>query len=92
MYKRLNKDENFSNDYYTWIIAYCPDTNSFFATSQRYFFWEYDNEFPCESDAIEYFKTHLNEFRKIRNEILTSTGGWSVNSDLYLENTKESFR
>lgn len=29
MYKKLNKDENFSKPYSTWIIAYCLDTNSF---------------------------------------------------------------
>lgn len=92
MYKRLNKDEDFSNNYDTWIIAYCLDTNSFFITDQRHFFWEYDNEFPCESDAIKYFKTHLNEFWKIRNKMLNSTCGWSINSDLYLENTQESFK
>ena len=92
MYKELSKDEDFSKSYSTWVIAYCVDINSFFVTNQRHFFWEYDNEFSCESDAIEYFKTHLDEFRKIRNEILTSTGGWSVNSDLYLENTQESFK
>ena len=92
MYKELNKDENFSKSYSTWIIAYCLDTNSFFVTNQRHFFWEYDNEFSCENDAINYFKTHLDEFWKIRNGILNSTGGWNTNSDLYLENLRESFR
>ena len=92
MYKLLNKDEDFSKTYPTWIIAYCVDTNSFFITDQRNFFWEYNTEFPCEGDAISYFKTHLYKFLKIRNEILNSTGGWSAKSDLYLENTRESFK
>ena len=92
MYKKLSKDEDFSKSYPTWVIAYWVDTNSFFVTNQRYFFWEYDNEFFCESDAISYFKTHLDEFKKIRNEILNSTGGWKISSDLYLENTRESFK
>ena len=92
MYKKLSKDEEFSKTYPTWIIAYCLDTNSFFATNQRHFFWEYDNEFLCENDAISYFKTHLDEFWKIRNEILNLTGGWNTNSDLYLETTTESFK
>ena len=92
MYKGLSKEEDFSKSYPTWIIAYCLDSNSFFATDQRYFFWKYNNEFSCESDAIIFFKTHLDEFRKIRNEILNSTGGWNTNSDLYLENTRESFK
>lgn len=92
MYKKLGKDEEFSKTYPTWIIAYCLDTNSFFATNQRHFYWEYDNEFSRENDAISYFKTHLGEFWKIRNEILNLTGGWNTNSDLYLENTRESFK
>ena len=71
MYKKLNKDENFSKPYSTWIIAYCLDTNSFFATNQRHFFWEYENEFSGENDAISYFKTHLDEFWEIRNGILS---------------------
>ena len=92
MYKELNKDENFSKSYSTWIIAYCLDTNSFFATNKRNFFWEHEKEFLCENDAISYFKTHLVEFLEIRNWILSSTGGWNTNSDLYLENTRESFK
>ena len=68
MYKELSKEEDFSKSYPTWIIAYCLDANSFFATDQRCFFWEHNNEFSCESDAIIFFKTHLDEFRKIRNE------------------------
>lgn len=92
MYKELCKNEDFSKSYPTWIIAYCLDTNFFFVTDQRNFFWQYNDEFSCERDAINYFKTHLDEFRKIRNEILDSTGGWNTNSDLYLENTRESFK
>ena len=91
MYRSLG-DDNFSDAFPTWIIAYCLDTDFFFVTNQRYFFWEYDNEFLCENDAISYFKTHLHKFWKIRNEILNSAGGWNTNSDLYLENTKESFK
>ena len=92
MYSELSRNENFSKSYSTWIIAYCPDTNSFFVTNQRYFFWEYDNEFSCENDAISYFKTHLDEFGEMRNEILNSTGGWNKNSNLSLDNTRESFK
>lgn len=37
MYKELNKDENFSKPYPTWIIAYCLDTNSFFCNKSETF-------------------------------------------------------
>lgn len=92
MYKELRKSEDFSKSYSTWIIAYCLDTNSFFVTNQRHFFWEYEGEFQRENDAVIYFKTHLDEFFKTRNEVLSKTGGWNVNSDLYLENTREKFK
>lgn len=91
MYRELKGNENFSDKYPTWIIAYCLDTDSFFATNQRHFFWEYDDEFQCENDAINYFRNHLNEFRNARKEILNNCGGWSIDKDLFLENTKESF-
>lgn len=91
MYRELKGNENFSDKYTTWIIAYCLDTDSFFATNQRHFFWEYDDEFQCENDAINYFRNHLNEFRNARKEILSNCGGWSIDKDLFLENTKESF-
>ena len=92
MYKKLCKDEEFSKTYPTWIIAYCLESNSFFATNERYFFWEHEREFECENDAVNYFREHLEEFHEIRNEILSSTGGWSKNSDLFFENTRERFK
>ena len=69
MYQELKGDENFSDKYATWVIAYCLDTDSFFVTNQRHFFWEYNDEFQCENDAVNYFRNHLNEFRNARKEI-----------------------
>ncbi len=37
MYQELKGDENFSDKYTTWVIAYCLDTDSFFVTNQRHF-------------------------------------------------------
>ena len=92
MYKELDKNETFSDTYATWIIAYCLDTDSFFATNQRHFFWEYNDEFQCENDAVNYFRNHTKEFWNARKEILNHSGGWRVDRDLFLENTKERFR
>lgn len=91
MYRELKDNEKFSDKYTTWIIAYCLDTDSFFATNQRHFFWEYNDEFQCENDAVNYFRNHLDEFRNARKEILSHCGGWSIDKDLFLENTKERF-
>ena len=38
MYQELKGNENFSDKYAMWIITYCLDTDSFFATNQRHFF------------------------------------------------------
>lgn len=92
MYKALKSGENYSDIHSTWIIAFCPDTNSFFVTNQRHFYWEYYDEFPCENDAIKYFRNHIKEFQNERKRILEETGGWSVTSELFLENTGESFK
>ena len=92
MYKELDKNEAFSDTYATWIIAYCPDTDSFFSTNQRHFYWEYNDEFQCENDAINYFRNHTKEFWDVRKEILRHTGGWSIERERLLEKTKERFR
>ena len=90
MYRSLG-DGNFSDALPTWIIAYCLDTDCFFVTNQRYFFWEYNTEFQSEYAAVDFFKSHLNVFRNKRKEILSCRCGWDVNAGLFLGNTKERF-
>lgn len=81
--------EKFSTEYPTWIIGYCIDTDSFFCTNQRCFFWEYDKEFESEQEAIQYFKNHVYEFVVVRNEIAETCGGIRKDGMIFLENTKE---
>lgn len=87
MYKEVKG--NFSKEYPTWIIAYCIDTDSFFCTNQRCFWWEYDDEFQCENNAISYFRNHYDKFKKIRKEFAEQCGGISKDGCVFLENTKE---
>jgi hypothetical protein len=83
--KVMKSDEYYSKTYPTWIIAYCPDINAFFTTNQRHFFWEFSVEFQCEDEAVNYFKTHINEFYDHRKEILKDVkGGWRNDSELCL--------
>lgn len=91
MYKELKKNESFSDTFSTWIIAYCLDTDSFFCTNQRFFWWEYDKEFETEDLAIQYFTTHISEFRKIRNEFADKYGGIRKDDFLFLYNTREKW-
>lgn len=53
--------------YPTWIIAFCPDTNSFFVTNERYFFWESEEEFDSEEAGINYFENHIQRFLTVAN-------------------------
>lgn len=54
--------EPFDKKYVTWIIAYCPDNNSWFTTNERGFYYEHPDEFQCENDAITYFEQNVGEF------------------------------
>lgn len=55
-YEELSKDMDFSTEFDTYILAFCPDTDSWFATNKRFFYYEYPKEFPNEEAAIEFFK------------------------------------
>lgn len=89
----MNKmSSEFSRKYDTWVIAYCPDSDSFFATKQRYFFYEYGNgkSFKSEADAIEYFENNVFELVAIRNEIMRKAGQKPCER-VFLANTKEFY-
>ena len=84
--------ESFDTKYSTWIIAYCADTDSFFVTNERHFFWQYEKEFLSEEDAIKYFENHVNEFIEKHNEIIKNVGGGRDNSYyIFLENTTRMY-
>lgn len=58
--------EPFDKKYSTWIIAYCPDNNSWFVTNERGFYYEYPDEFQCENDAVTYFKQNIKDFYNLQ--------------------------
>lgn len=76
---------SFSTKFPTWIIAYCPDIDSFFTTNQRYFYYEYSKDFLSEEESINYFHDNPNEFAAIRKEMVTECGGINPESDFYFE-------
>lgn len=69
MYQNFKSGFNDACD--TWIIAYCPDADEFFATNQRGFYWESDNEFNTEKEAIDYFENNIQKYLEVKNDILT---------------------
>lgn len=89
MYCEVNED--FNTEYPTWVIAFCPDTNSFFVTNQRHFFWQYNQEFWSEKEAIDFFENHICIFVKERNEIAKRCGGIGISNNIFLEDTMKMY-
>ena len=90
MYKEMSPDAMQPHD--TWIIAFCPDTDSFFATNQRAFFWEFDKEFESEEAAIDYFDRFATYFVETEDAIMShAVYGWEDVDESYLENTKKLY-
>ena len=88
VYEELPDGVNFDTKFPTYIIAFCPDTDSWFATNERYFFYEYPMDFPNEEAAIGYFKRNPEVFLKIEREMNVYRP--SFNSEgVYLENIKQ---
>lgn len=83
-YKAVPKGCDFSTEFPAWIIAYCPDINSWFCTNQRFYYYEFANEFQDEKDAINYFENHIEEFVGLSNEMCPN----KTNS-VFLINTKK---
>lgn len=65
--------EDFNTKYPTWIIAFCPDTASFFVTNQRHFFWQSYEDFNSKESAINYFENHIQYFVDIQNKLIPTT-------------------
>lgn len=92
VYREIEGD--FNKEYPTWIIAFCPDTMTFFATNQRAFFWETREEFDSEDEAVEYFVNNLPEFANIQDIIMDGmfAGYKAVGHDVFLENTEKFYK
>ena len=54
-YKTVPQEFDFNTEFPTWIIAFCPDTDSWFVTNKRFFYYEYEKEFKTEEEGIEFF-------------------------------------
>lgn len=92
MVRYMSTDKPFNTEYPTWIIAYCPDTSSFFATNQRCFFWQFENEFNTEKEAIEYFIENVSFFVNVETKIMTEMiYNYQPYNSAYLENTNKKY-
>lgn len=67
-YRSVPEGMNFSTEFPTYIIAYCPDTNGIFVTNERFFWAEYDKEFQTEEEGINYVKSNANKILEWKNQ------------------------
>ena len=87
-YERIPDGYDFSTKFPTYILAFCPDMDGWFATNQRFFFYEYPMDFPNEENAIEYFKKNPGVFYNLEKEMDIYRPSF-YNDGVWLENTKE---
>lgn len=88
VYKSLPDDMDFSTEFPTYILAFCPDTCSWFATNKRFFYYEYPMDFLNEAAAITYFKQNPNVFIDLEKEMLGYRPQF-LDNKIFIENTKE---
>ncbi len=68
-YEKVPDGFSFSTEFDTYILAYCSDDCTWFATNKRFFYFEYYKEFKTEEDAVAYFENNLKEFYDIELKI-----------------------
>lgn len=79
---------NFDSVFETYILAFCPDTDSWFATNKRFFYCEYPKEFPDEKSAIAFFKENSKIFLDLEKEMDVYRPSF-VKGGVRLDNTDE---
>ena len=90
-YCKIPDGFGFSTEFDTWIIAFCPDTDSWFVTNKRFFYYEYEKEFKTEEEGIEYFENNLLDFFKL-NEVLTDYRPSFNKGGIFFETTNKFYK
>jgi hypothetical protein len=81
-------DLSLGKEYETYILAFCPDLDCWFATNQRCFYYEYPKEFQTENEAIKFFINNPNIFldKEIEMEVYKPS---FYENGVYLSNIKK---
>ncbi len=61
-------EKEFNEECDSYVIAYCPDTDEFFITKQRGFFWEDDTSYPTKLEAIRAFEENVQKYVSVKND------------------------
>ena len=90
-YEKVPDGYDFSTEFETYIIAFCPDADKWFVTNKRFFYYEFPMEFRTEEDGISYFRKHASTFYQL--EIDMGAYRPSIYEGVvFLSNTKELIR
>lgn len=87
-YIELPKGYDFNTKFPTWIIAFCPDTDSWFVTNERFFYYGYEKEFATEEEGIAFFRENPSIFYDKEIEMRVYRPSFRKNGVL-LDNTNE---
>lgn len=86
MYIKLPEGMDFSTEFDTYIIAFCPDTDSWFVTNKRFFYYEYPEiEFKTEQEGINYLKRNPKTFYQIEIDMKVYRPSFNKNG-IWVEN------
>ena len=70
----IEVNEPFNTEYDTYVIGYCVDTNEWFITNERHWFFQFDEEFETYEGAYQWFVDNIRIISDKQVEILTSCG------------------
>lgn len=87
-YESIPDGMDFSTEFPAYILAFCPDICSWFATNQRFFYYEYPMDFPNEDAAIGYFKRNPDVFMNLEKRMVSYRPSF-LEGGVWLENTNE---
>ena len=88
VHEPLPEGMDFTTEFPTYILAFCPDTDSWFATNQRFFYYEYPMDFPNEEAAISYLKRNPDVFVKLEKSMGVYRPSFRENG-VWVDNTNE---
>ena len=88
IFEPLPDGADFSTEFPTYILAFCPDSDSWFATNQRFFYYEYPMDFQNEENAIAYFKRNPDIFLRLEKSMEVYRPSF-FDGGVWLDNTGE---
>ena len=88
VYVEVPEEYDFNTEFDTYIIAFCPDLDSWFVTNKRFFYYEYEKEFETEEEGVKFFKENPKLFYDEETRMGIYRPSFRQNG-VWLDNTRE---